>query len=868
MLSKSYQKELEKQIQVHIRRHGESEYHRQIDREVPRQQTKVLQQLLSSTDTQQIIDEVVNTEISQSEEPSLNTQDKKINKLIRKQKQILKEVKNIHRRASDPLRVKSVRSMLSSVMRKSERVKKDVEKEIRSVPSNEESDTLNKYSVLLQQIVEQILEESVRSSKQSLSSKDQQAVEKSLETSKESLRTILQQQSLPLVKPSHSQSGTVDPQSPAESSQQQQRQSEQSQQGSTQRQKPMQESQQQSQDGVSPSSPQPGVQSSTSNSQFLPTSSSQSPLTKSVLDLLQKQTEAIQEITKSKEAEGMKSIDEKKIKEAVYLAQGVDEKIREEASTSSPQDFERLNQKLLKSVIQQQQITKCLEQRITKSYPKQSEKQKKEIKKLIQQSKLETDKMSKIMAVSIQHEIEKEEASRKHSHDDQKALEHLRKVHLSQVIASQQLSAAESSSEKSMVAGSKSIQRLQKSMKILDQTDKQIVSVVKQRYIKDRPIDVINKLIEVSQMQHSLLGLVAERAREELVQSVSRTETKDKQIETLEKRAEAEKLDYLQMVRKILASISSKRSYRNLSWSERQSLQGVHKELENIRSMQIKLEENVRNMERNQEKSVKKVDLSSIKKLVAKCKAIQDNIEKVESGIRSKRLHQMVDDTTKEPQWRIEIQEQIVEKVKELIPDSAMSSKEKESVQTSLNHQENKLEKLQEKLQELQMQESQQNSSSLSWFSPSQSPQPINTQQQEDEPQVVMFNSQDNADYDDEDDDSLPVDEVQKSTHKKSQSSLQRKGKSLNSKIKDSAKQKSVKSSGRKGRKSSKQSSARGDLLAETEREVRISIKAEYGSQGEKKKYFDIQVKIFFKSFYSLVIHVLTEILLFFDDYM
>jgi hypothetical protein len=381
-------------------------------------------------------------------------------------------------------------------------------------------------------------------------------------------------------------------------------------------------------------------------------------------------------------------------------------------------------------------------------------------------------------------------------------------------------------------------------MEILDQTDKQIVFVVNQRNIKDRPMDVINKLREVTQMQHSLLGLVAEHAREELVQSVSRSDAKDKQIETLEKRAEAEKTDYLQLVKKILASTSSK---KYLGWSERQSLQGVHKELENIRSKQIKLEEKVSIMEK--EKFAKNVKLSSIKDLVAKCKAVQDKLEKVESSIRSARLHQMVDDTTKEPRSQIQTQEQIVERVKELAQDSVKSPQEKKSIQTSLNYLENKLEKLKEKFQELEMQESRQNHSPFSRSPASLSPKPTNKQQQKDEPQVVMVETQDNSEDEDEYGDSQSVDEVQS---KKSQR--------LNPKKKDSTKQNLFKPNDSPKRKSSKPYSARGDLLKESDRELRVSIKAEYGSKGEKKKYFDIQVNFSQKKF-SSVLHVLTDIL-------
>lgn len=146
------------------------------------------------------------------------------------------------------------------------------------------------------------------------------------------------------------------------------------------------------------------------------------------------------------------------------------------------------------------------------------------------------------------------------------------------------------------------------------------------------------------------------------------------------------------------------------------------------------------------------------------------NVEKIESDIRSTKLHQKVADTTLEPQQRIDVQKNIVEKIKKMIPDSSMSSQEKESAKVSVTSQLSKLEEVKRKLQELKREESQQNVASSSQSS-----------QQSQSPVI-----------------------------------------SPSSKIQEP--------------------SARGELRAETGREVCISVKAEYGSEGEKKKLLDIQV--------------------------
>lgn len=754
LLSDAYQRELDQQIEVYVRRHGESDYQRWIMLEKPRRESSVLQKLLSSSDTQEVIDEVMNSELAKSEE-SATPEDRNIIDLIRKQKQILKEVRKILQRSYDPLWVQDIKAKVSYLIKRSESVRKDLEKDSSSVSKSEKSDALRKYCALLQHLIDQKLDEAVRSSKRSLSSKERQDVEKSLESSKESLRKILQQQ--------HRSSSQVDSttqpsyvrvESPSVSrsdseeiedlSLEQKDESQQHQQSS-----------EQSQDIVS--SKQPSKESSISS------------LSKSVSDLLQKQKDVVQDISKSKESEGLKSVDEKKIKEALRLAKEVTEKIRQENSGPSPQNIEKERQRLLKSVIQQQQIMKCLEQRVKKPQTTsgKSEDEIKEIKKLMQEIRHENNRLSKIAATSSQQEKEKEEATRKHSQSDQDTLDRLRQVQMSQLIAAQRLAVEE---QESQTDQSKRIQHMKEVMNTLDQTESQIRSIVSQKSVADRPEDVVRKLVGASHMQHSLLGLVAERARDELVRSVSRSEAKDSEIETLKKRAESKQVDCLQMLRSIMTSRSLKRTVSSLSGSERQSLKRLHSEVDDIRSKQIEIEKSVRKIDQDKEKSAKKPDSAMMKDLVSKSKAVQDKVEKIESDIRSTKLHQKVADTTIEPQHRIDVQKNIVEKIKKMIPDSSMSSQEKESARVSVTSQLSKLEEVKRKLQELKREESQQKVASSSQSS-QQSQSPVTS----------------------------PSSKIQ-------------------------------------------EPSARGELWAETDREVCISIKAEYGSEGEEKKLFDIQV--------------------------
>lgn len=754
LLSDAYQRELDQQIEVYVRRHGESDYQRWIMLEEPRRESSVLQKLLSSSDTQEVIDEVMNSELAKSEE-SATPEDRNIIDLIRKQKQILKEVRKILQRSYDPLWVQDIKAKVSYLIKRSESVRKDLEKDSSSVSKSEKSDALRKYCALLQHLIDQKLDEAVRSSKRSLSSKERQDVEKSLESSKESLRKILQQQ--------HRSSSQVDSttqpsyvrvESPSVSRSDSEEiedlsleQKDESQQ--------QQQSSEQSQDIVS--SKQPSKESSISS------------LSKSVSDLLQKQKDVVQDISKSKESEGLKFVDEKKIKEALRLAKEVTEKIRQENSGPSPQNIEKERQRLLKSVIQQQQIMKCLEQRVKKPQTTsgKSEDEIKEIKKLMQEIRHENNRLSKIAATSSQQEKEKEEATRKHSQSDQDTLDRLRQVQMSQLIAAQRLAVEE---QESQTDQSKRIQHMKEVMNTLDQTESQIRSIVSQKSVADRPEDVVRKLVGASHMQHSLLGLVAERARDELVRSVSRSEAKNSEIETLKKRAESKQVDCLQMLRSIMTSRSLKRTVSSLSGSERQSLKRLHSEVDDIRSKQIEIEKSVRKIDQDKEKSAKKPDSAMMKDLVSKSKAVQDKVEKIESDIRSTKLHQKVADTTIEPQHRIDVQKNIVEKIKKMIPDSSMSSQEKESARVSVTSQLSKLEEVKRKLQELKREESQQKVASSSQSS-QQSQSPVTS----------------------------PSSKIQ-------------------------------------------EASARGELWAETDREVCISIKAEYGSEGEEKKLFDIQV--------------------------
>lgn len=754
LLSDAYQRELDQQIEVYVRRHGESDYQRWIMLEEPRRESSVLQKLLSSSDTQEVIDEVMNSELAKSEE-SATPEDRNIIDLIRKQKQILKEVRKILQRSYDPLWVQDMKAKVSYLIKRSESVRKDLEKDSSSVSKSEKSDALRKYCALLQHLIDQKLDETVRSSRRSLSSKERQDVEKSLESSKESLRKILQQQHRSSSQvDSTTQPSSVRVESPSVSGSDSEEiedlsleQKDESQQ--------QQQSSEQSQDIVS--SKQPTKESSISS------------LSKSVSDLLQKQKDVVQDISKSKESEGLKSVDEKKIKEALRLAKEVTEKIRQENSGPSPQNIEKERQRLLKSVIQQQQIMKCLEQRVKKPQTTsgKSEDEIKEIKKLMQEIRHENNRLSKIAATSSQQEKEKEEATRKHSQSDQDTLDRLRQVQMSQLIAAQRLAVEE---QESQTDQSKRIQHMKEVMNTLDQTESQIRSIVSQKSVADRPEDVVRKLVGASHMQHSLLGLVAERARDELVRSVSRSEAKDSEIETLKKRAESKQVDCLQMLRSIMTSRSLKRTVSSLSGSERQSLKRLHSEVDDIRSKQIEIEKSVRKIDQDKEKSAKKPDSAMMKDLVSKSKAVQDKVEKIESDIRSTKLHQKVADTTIEPQHRIDVQKNIVEKIKKMIPDSSMSSQEKESARVSVTSQLSKLEEVKRKLQELKREESQQKVASSSQSSQqSQSP------------------------------DTSPSSKIQ-------------------------------------------EASARGELWAETDREVCISIKAEYGSEGEEKKLFDIQV--------------------------
>lgn len=753
LLSDAYQRELDQQIEVYVRRHGESDYQRWIMLEEPRRESSVLQKLLSSSDTQEVIDEVMNSELAKSEE-SATPEDRNIIDLIRKQKQILKEVRKILQRSYDPLWVQDMKAKVSYLIKRSESVRKDLEKDSSSVSKSEKSDALRKYCALLQHLIDQKLDEAARSSKRSLSSKERQDVEKSLESSKESLRKILQQQHRSSSQvDSTTQPSSVRVESPSVSRSDSEEiedlsleQKDESQQ---------QQSSEQSQDIVS--SKQPSKESSISS------------LSKSVSDLLQKQKDVVQDISKSKESEGLKSVDEKKIKEALRLAKEVTEKIRQENSGPSPQNIEKERQRLLKSVIQQQQIMKCLEQRVKKPQTTsgKSEDEIKEIKKLMQEIRHENNRLSKIAATSSQQEKEKEEATRKHSQSDQDTLDRLRQVQMSQLIAAQRLAVEE---QESQTDQSKRIQHMKEVMNTLDQTESQIRSIVSQKSVADRPEDVVRKLVGASHMQHSLLGLVAERARDELVRSVSRSEAKNSEIETLKKRAESKQVDCLQMLRSIMTSRSLKRTVSSLSGSERQSLKRLHSEVDDIRSKQIEIEKSVRKIDQDKEKSAKKPDSAMMKDLVSKSKAVQDKVEKIESDIRSTKLHQKVADTTIEPQHRIDVQKNIVEKIKKMIPNSSMSSQEKESARVSVTSQLSKLEEVKRKLQELKREESQQKVASSSQSS-QQSQSPVTS----------------------------PSSKIQ-------------------------------------------EASARGELWAETDREVCISIKAEYGSEGEEKKLFDIQV--------------------------
>lgn len=758
LLSDAYQRELEQQIEVYVRRHGESDYHRWIMLEEPRWESSVLQRLLSLSDTQEVIDEVMNSELSKSEE-SGTPEDRNIIDLIRKQKQILKEARKIWQRSYDSLRVQDIKAKLSSLIKRSESVRKDLEKDSASVSKSEKSDALRKYCALLQQLIDQRLDEAVRSSRRSLSSKERQDIAKSLESSKESLRKILQQQhrSPSKVDSSNSPPSSVqiDSSSVSESDSEEIKESKKPEQkDKSQQQQPSQ----QSQDTVS--SNQPSKVSSSSS------------LSKSVSDLLQKQKDVVQDISRSKESEGLKSVDEKKIKEALLLAKEVTEKIRQENSGPSPQNIERERLRLMKSVIQQQQIMKCLEQRVKKPQTAsgKSEDQIKEIQRIMQEIKQENNRLSKIAATSSQQKREKEEATIRHSQSEQDTLGRLRQVQMSQIIAAQRLAVEEQGSKTDQ---SKQIQQIREVMNTLGQTEIQIMSIVSQKSVAEHPVDVVRKLVEVSHMQHSLLGLVAECARDELVRSVSRSEAKDSEIETLKKRAESKQVDCLQMLRSIMTSRSLKRTVSSLSGSERQSLKRLHGEVEDIRSKQIEIEKSVRKIDQDKEKSAMKPDSATIKDLVSKSKAVQDKVQKIESDIRSLKLHQKVADTTIEPQQRIEVQKNIVEKIKKMIPDSSMSSQEKESAKVTVTSQLSKLEEVKRKLQELKREESQEKAAS-----PNQSSRQIQS----------------------------PV------------------------------------TSPPSSRIQNLEPSARGELRAETGREVCISMKAEYGLEGEKKKLFDVQV--------------------------
>lgn len=766
LFSDSYQRELDQQMEVYVRRHGESDYQRWIDREVPRRATSVLQKLLASTDTQQVIDEVVNTEMSKS-----SPEESKVIELIRKQKQILKEVKNIRRRSSDPVKIQGIKSKFSSLMTESENIKKDLEKEATSVPKSEKLDALRKYSILLQQIIEQMLDKSVRSSRRSLSLTDRQNIEKSLESNKESLRKILQSQSLSQInsiKPEQKKDSRSDSQSSAEKSE-----------------SPSVVENNSKSIKDSPSAKE--LQNSES------TSSDSSSVSKAVSDLLQSQEKVIKDISKSKESEGLKSVDENKIKETLRMAREVTEKLHQEISSSLPNSIEKENHKLLKSVIQQQQIIKSLEQRMSKL--EKSETEKKRIRSAMHQIKRENSKMSKLVAISSKHQEEKEEATRKLSANDQDTLRRLRQIQLSQVVAAQQIAPAEYSSEESKADESKAFKKVKASMELLDKSGKELVAIISKGHVDRLPVDVIRKLVEVSHMQHSLLGLVAERAKEELVRSVSRN-AKDSQIEKIKQTAETKQVEYLQMLRSVMNTVSLKRSVSSLGSADRHLLQSIHKEVEDIRSKQIGIEKKIRSIEQAKKISAKSPDSTSLKDLVLKTKTVQDKIEKVEGDIRSSQLHQKVDDTTSEPLRRIDIQRQLVERVKKIIPYTVMSSQEKDSLDVSLKSQISKLDELQRKLEELKGRVSK---------------------------QLKSIDAQSTSQLQSPKDDNVPS-PVDKSTD------------SVRSSQKSQSRQQSWSEMIR--------SSARGDLQGDKSREVHIALKGEYGVEGEKRKSFDIQVDV------------------------
>ena len=777
LFSDSYQRELDQQMEVYVRRHGESDYQRWIDREVPRRATSVLQRLLASTDTQQVIDEVVNTEMSKS-----SPEESKVIELIKKQKQILKEVKNIRRRSSDPVKIQGIKSKFSSLMTESENIKKDLEKEATSDPKSEKLDALRKYSILLQQIIEQKLDKSVRSSRRSLSLTDRQNIEKSLESNKESLRKILQSQSLSQInsiKPEQKKDSISDSQSSADKSE-----------------SPSVVENNSKSIKESPSAVE--LQNSKSTVQRSVSSSDSSSVSKAVSDLLQSQEKVIKDISKSKESEGL---NENKIKETLRMAREVTEKLHQEISSSLPNSIEKENHKLLKSVIQQQQIIKSLEQRMSKL--EKSETEKKRIRSAMHQIKRENSKMSKLVAISSKHQEEKEEATRKLSANDQDTLRRLRQIQLSQVVAAQQIAPAEYSSEESKADESKAFKKVKASMELLDKSGKELVAIISKGHVDRLPVDVIRKLVEVSHMQHSLLGLVAERAKEELVRSVSRN-AKDSQIEKIKQTAETKQVEYLQMLRSVMNTVSLKRSVSSLGSADRQLLQSIHKEVEDIRSKQIEIEKKIRSIEQAKKISAKSPDSTSLKDLVLKTKTVQDKIEKVERDIRSSQLHQKVDDTTSEPLRRIDIQRQLVERVKKIIPYTVMSSQEKDSLDVSLKSQISKLDELQRKLEELKGRVSK---------------------------QLKSIDAQSTSQLQSPKDDNVPL-PVDKSTD------------SVRSSQKSQSRQHSWSEMIR--------SSARGDLQGDNSREVHIALKAEYGVEGEKRKGFDIQVDV-------ISIHVLTS---------
>ena len=780
LFSDSYQRELDQQMEVYVRRHGESDYQRWIDREVPRRATSVLQRLLASTDTQQVIDEVVNTEMSKS-----SPEESKVIELIKKQKQILKEVKNIRRRSSDPVKIQGIKSKFSSLMTESENIKKDLEKEATSDPKSEKLDALRKYSILLQQIIEQKLDKSVRSSRRSLSLTDRQNIEKSLESNKKSLRKILQSQSLSQInsiKPEQKKDSISDSQSSADKSE-----------------SPSVVENNSKSIKESPSAVE--LQNSKSTVQRSVSSSDSSSVSKAVSDLLQSQEKVIKDISKSKESEGLKSVDENKIKETLRMAREVTEKLHQEISSSLPNSIEKENHKLLKSVIQQQQIIKSLEQRMSKL--EKSETEKKRIRSAMHQIKRENSKMSKLVAISSKHQEEKEEATRKLSANDQDTLRRLRQIQLSQVVAAQQIAPAEYSSEESKADESKAFKKVKASMELLDKSGKELVAIISKGHVDRLPVDVIRKLVEVSHMQHSLLGLVAERAKEELVRSVSRN-AKDSLIEKIKQTAETKQVEYLQMLRSVMNTVSLKRSVSSLGSADRHLLQSIHKEVEDIRSKQIEIEKKIRSIEQAKKISAKSPDSTSLKDLVLKTKTVQDKIEKVEGDIRSSQLHQKVDDTTSEPLRRIDIQRQLVERVKKIITYTVMSSQEKDSLDVSLKSQISKLDELQRKLEELKGRVSK---------------------------QLKSIDAQSTSQLQSPKDDNVPL-PVDKSTD------------SVRSSQKSQSRQHSWSEMIR--------SSARGDLQGDNSREVHIALKAEYGVEGEKRKGFDIQVDV-------ISTHVLTS---------